>query len=78
MSVRTPQCRDLRHQNLPKHPQNPYSIERACHKLSKTPSLARIGAVGGPDHHFECAMRALSEANRARRGQTSLIRGSGV
>ena len=47
-----------------KHPQNPYSIERACHKLSKTPSHVLIDAVGGSHHHFECATRALSGPNR--------------
>ena len=62
---------DLRHQNLSKHPANPYSFERACHKLSKTPSLARIGAVGGPHHHSECTTRALSDPNRARQDRAA-------
>ena len=54
----------LGHQELLQHPQNPYSIGRACHKLSKTPPHARIGAVGGPHHHVECATRALSGQGR--------------
>ena len=60
-------CRILRHRELLKHLRNPYSIERACHKLSKTPSHALIDAVGGPHHHFECTTCALSDPNRIRR-----------
>ena len=50
---------DFRRQKLLKHPQNQYSIERACHKLSETPSHALIGAVGGLHHHFEYTTRAF-------------------
>ena len=72
--------RIYRRQGRPKRPQNPYSIERACHKLSKTPSHALIDAVGGPHHHFECNTCTLYGPNRARRDQTrpqGLIRGEG-
>ena len=41
----------LKEKKLLKRPQNPYSIERACHKLSKMPSHARIGEVGRSHHH---------------------------
>ena len=58
---------DFRHQKLLKHPQNPYSIETACYKLSETPSHALIVAVGGSAHHSECATRALSGPNRTGR-----------
>ena len=71
---------DFRRQKLLKHPQNPYSIERACHKLSKTSSHALIDAVGGSNHHSECATRALSGPNSAGRGKAGpqgLIRGRG-
>ena len=79
MSLVPARCRDLWHQKLPKHPQNPYSIERGDRKRSKTPSHALIDAAGGPHHHFECATRALSGPSRAkldRAAHPSLIRGS--
>ena len=53
MSVIPAPYRDLRHQKLSKHPQNPYSIVRGERKRSKTPSHALIDAVGGSNHHFE-------------------------
>ena len=53
MSLIPAVSRHLGHQKLLKHPQNPYSIERVAHKLSKTPSHALIDAVGGSNHHFE-------------------------
>ena len=78
--VRHAGCCDLRHHKFLKHPHNPYSIERASHKLSKTPSHALIDAVGGPDHHFEYTTRALSApipARRAKARPQGLIRGRG-
>ena len=78
MSLIPAVSRDLGHPKLLKHSQNPYSIERVDHKLSKTPSHALIDAVGGSQHRFECTMRALSVPNRARRGKVGpqgLIRG---
>ena len=68
---------DFRPQKLLKHPQNPYSIERACYKLSETPSHALIVAVGGSEHHSECATRALSGPNRTRRGKAGPSSGGG-
>ena len=63
--------RDFRHQKLLKHPQTPYSIERAGHKLSKTPSHALIDAVGGSQHHFECTTCALAGPTRTRQDAQS-------
>ena len=68
-------CCRFWHSDPLKHPQNPYSIESACDKLSKTPSHARIGAVGGSHHHFECSKHALSGPNQTRGNKTGLIRG---
>ena len=77
MSLVQPVSRDLGHQKLLKHPQNPYSIERVGHKLSKTPSHALIDAVGGSHHPFECTTRALSGPNRTRRGKAGPSSGGG-
>ena len=81
MSLVQPVSRDLGHQKLLKHPQNPYSIERVGHKLSKTPSPALIDAVGGSNHPFECTTRALSSPNRTRLDRAAhlgLIRGKQI
>ena len=71
-----PLCfRHLARLELLKHPQNPYSIERASHKLSITPSHALLDAVGGLHDHFECAARALFAQSWTRREQAGPIRG---
>ena len=56
--------RVFRYQELFQHPRNPYSIERAWHKLSKTPPNIRIGSVDRSHHHF--LSEDFAEPNRER------------
>ena len=68
---------DFRHYDHLKHPQNQYSMERACHNLSKTPSHALIDAVVGAYHHFENTTRALPDPIPVRRPNHKASSGGG-